>query len=395
MADRDRLTLHERTLHAIEESTNNEKLHDTVAQLARRFGQTAYAEIIHVLTSLEMSPHDAKVLWDAVWQYTETLSTRLARPVNLPMALHDYVTSVKHYIRHPKVMEVRSYEQMARAAIRDGLTGLYNTGYIREQVTWEVQKGKRYGGGGAIILFDLDSFKQCNDQYGHLAGDAVLRTFAACLLQYTRGTDVVGRYGGEEFLALLPSTTRSDALVVAERIRRAFAVTATQMPSGPPEGIQITTSGGIAEYRGGDTRTPEHLIEAADQALYLAKREGKNRVYLDLLYQDEVSPIPADMIQSIRPVEWASGAPKKTIGHHRFQVAVSIPVTVDQMLEVALTLPVSGDSITLSGNVIGVEADQSGVSQAVMRMVERDSMDWLLVEQLLSQDEAVRHRTTK
>lgn len=394
MIDRDRLTLHEQILYLIEENEDNAGLRAAVAHLARQRGATIYAELLYVLTSIEVQQHEAKALWDAAWEHTEKLAAQLDRPISITVGLHDYVTTVAPYLRRAKVVEVMRYEQMAHAAIRDGLTGLYNTGYIREQITWEAQKGKRYGTSGAILIFDLDFFKQCNDRYGHLAGDAVLRTFSACLLQQTRGTDVVGRYGGEEFVALLPSTNRIDALMVAERIRRAFETTPTLVPSGPSEGIWISTSGGITAYRGEDS-TPEQPIEAADQALYLAKRDGKNRVYLDLMCRDTVLPVPMRLVRSSRPAASADIEQMKTIGRPQFKVATSVPITVDQMLDLDLRLPVSGETVTLGGQVISAKPARNGTSQVVVRIVERQPMDWLWVNRFLCQEEVARQRGTK
>lgn len=161
---------------------------------------------------------------------------------------------------------------LAEASYRDGLTEIYNRRFIEDAVAKEFSRVQRYGGTLSIILFDLDNFKMINDTHGHLAGDEVLRSAAKCIGSGVRTTDTFGRYGGEEFMALLPATHIDGALILAERLR-------TQLSSTPVthSGLTVTVSVGVAEWKPRMQRY-ESLIKAADEALYQAKEQGRNCV---------------------------------------------------------------------------------------------------------------------
>lgn len=163
---------------------------------------------------------------------------------------------------------------LAEASSRDGLTGIYNRRYIEEAVAKEFGRVQRYGGALSLILFDLDNFKTVNDGHGHLAGDIVLRAAAKHIGDGIRQTDTFGRYGGEEFMAVLPATPIDGATILAERLRQRLA--ATPVIHGNLS-IPVTVSAGIAEVQPSMQRY-EHLIRAADQALYRAKADGRNCV---------------------------------------------------------------------------------------------------------------------
>jgi diguanylate cyclase (GGDEF)-like protein len=123
-----------------------------------------------------------------------------------------------------------------------------------------------------IAIFDLDHFKEINDTYGHLAGDRVIRTAVKLITQYSRQRDLVGRYGGEEFVLCLPESSAQDALETAERVRQAFVANLVTYKG---QSIAVTISAGIACRRAGESI--EQLLSRADRALYEAKHQGRNR----------------------------------------------------------------------------------------------------------------------
>ncbi len=193
----------------------------------------------------------------------------------------------------------RLYGELERQAITDGLTGLYNQRYFYDRLRQEFTRAQRLGTAFSLVMLDLDDFKLVNDHHGHQVGDEVLRGVARLLLGTLRsGVDLAARYGGEEFAVILPSvgpeaeaTSEANAALVAsvsaathdhlaagiaERIRAGldqaeFAVNGCENP------VRITLSGGVARFPG-DADDSEGLVRAADKALYLAKRLGKNRV---------------------------------------------------------------------------------------------------------------------
>jgi len=172
------------------------------------------------------------------------------------------------------LQKVRLIESLHRLATTDALTGLANRRHFMEQAEREFEHARRYFAPLSALMLDIDHFKQVNDTYGHAAGDAVLRMVAEVCAAALRKVDVIGRYGGEEFAALLPETRLKDAARVAERL--ALAV------SDLPFDIQgrllhVTVSVGVAEALGpGDTLA--RMIDRADQAMYRAKQAGRNRV---------------------------------------------------------------------------------------------------------------------
>jgi diguanylate cyclase (GGDEF)-like protein/PAS domain S-box-containing protein len=155
-------------------------------------------------------------------------------------------------------------------ATTDGLTGLNNHRAFQDFLELEIQKASRYGLLLALILIDVDNFKQYNDTYGHPAGDEVLRTVARILKETARDTDVVARYGGEEFVVVLPFTSEASAIAAAERFR-------AEIESAPWPKRAVTASFGVACVTP-ETSDRSQLIAEADAALYASKRNGRNRV---------------------------------------------------------------------------------------------------------------------
>ena len=159
----------------------------------------------------------------------------------------------------------------------DMLTGLLNRRAFMEKIRQEISRTQREKRPLSLIMADIDHFKRINDAYGHQAGDLVLQRFAEQLTASTRPYDFTGRYGGEEFIVCLPGTGRSGAGSIAERIRRQTEDMEIMLPdeSGP---IRITASFGTASHEEGPRVDVDLLIKRADEALYRAKRGGRNRV---------------------------------------------------------------------------------------------------------------------
>lgn len=168
----------------------------------------------------------------------------------------------------------RREAEVKQLAVVDPLTGLANRRSIMAELERELERSRRTEHPLAVIMLDLDHFKSVNDDYGHPAGDRVLCTVATVLRETVRTPDRVGRYGGEEFLVLLPDTGAEQAREVAERCRQRLADTPMVIGSGPP--IRIAASLGVSSGTGHDTAS--ELIKHADRALYEAKAAGRNQV---------------------------------------------------------------------------------------------------------------------
>jgi diguanylate cyclase (GGDEF)-like protein len=170
----------------------------------------------------------------------------------------------------------RLHRIVERQALVDGLTGLANRRQCEEALRAEVSRARRFGTPLSIVVGDLDDFKAVNDAHGHPVGDTVMREFAQILERSVRDVDVAARWGGEEFMLVLPGTDGEGALRLAQRIRDYVEGRTLLTPEGVP--VRITASFGVATHEPG--LEPEDLVAAADSALYEAKRAGKNRVSL-------------------------------------------------------------------------------------------------------------------
>jgi diguanylate cyclase (GGDEF)-like protein len=179
-----------------------------------------------------------------------------------------------------RILELQEQLLHAREALRqqathDGLTGLLNRSCILEILSNELARADREGKSVAVLMVDIDNFKPVNDTYGHLAGDAVLRELSGRMRSVIRRYDSVGRYGGEEFIVVLPGCDGPSAWLQAERVREAFAGRACQAGA---QSIPITCSIGVASHSAEFPPDSDALIRSADAALYSAKHLGRNRV---------------------------------------------------------------------------------------------------------------------
>jgi diguanylate cyclase (GGDEF)-like protein len=168
------------------------------------------------------------------------------------------------------------HEELERLSVTDRLTDLYNHGYLHQRLDEEMERCQRFEHEMSLIMLDIDDFKKFNDRYGHPKGDTVLKAVSGIIKQNLREIDVAARYGGEEFVIMLPETDIAGAVAVAERIRLSMA----QYPhitDEDGERVGQTVSLGVANFPT-NASTAAALVEAADQAMYRAKRARKNQV---------------------------------------------------------------------------------------------------------------------
>lgn len=164
--------------------------------------------------------------------------------------------------------------RLERLAVTDGLTGVFNHRRFQEAMQAELLRAERHRRPVSVLMVDVDYFKKVNDAMGHPAGDELLRRLAQVLGADLRQTDLIARYGGEEFAVILPETTKSEAMQVAERMRAAVEERINEGSTWP---TRVTVSIGVATFPD-DGKSGELIVSAADQAMYVAKRQGRNRV---------------------------------------------------------------------------------------------------------------------
>ncbi len=188
----------------------------------------------------------------------------------LQLDLHEANQALEAEIKLREGLEA----ELRLIATVDMLTGLYTRRHILETGELEEKRWRRHGGRLSLVLADIDHFKLVNDTYGHAVGDEVLKGFAEICRGAFRQTDFIGRFGGEEFLVVLPGTGLDDACAIAERLRFQTENGKVSVPSAK---IKITVSIGVSEMSGGDASL-EQAISRADEALYRAKARGRNRI---------------------------------------------------------------------------------------------------------------------
>jgi len=215
------------------------------------------------------------------------LETTEDKVEGLDAGADDYITKPINFAeleaRVKSLLRIKSLQdELERANTRlrhmsqtDGLTGVDNRRHIEERLTEMYEHAARLNEPLAVVMCDVDHFKSVNDTLGHQAGDAVLKQLAEVLRTSAREIDRVGRYGGEEFVVLLPGSNVEDAAAFAERVRRAVEATEFAYPGGT---VRRTLSAGVAAWPHPDVRHQEALVKAADDALYAAKEFGRNRI---------------------------------------------------------------------------------------------------------------------
>ncbi|HHT9125319.1 MAG TPA: diguanylate cyclase [Candidatus Brocadiia bacterium] len=201
-----------------------------------------------------------------------------------PYILHINATTIKNFdesilgytmIVRDVTEQERMREKLEELAITDGLTGTYNHKYFQERLDYEFERAKRYNTSLSLIMVDIDYFKNFNDQFGHQLGDEVLISLARLFKDNLRHIDIVARYGGEEFALILPNTEGKECFLLAERLR---TQTECYEIKGNVSPLRITISLGLATFNGTNLNNKVELIKASDDALYSAKRGGRNRV---------------------------------------------------------------------------------------------------------------------
>jgi len=223
---------------------------------------------------------EAQTAWEETHQANQQLQEANLKLQAANQKLQEYNRQLQ-----TQLAEIRSLqEQLREQAIRDSLTGCFNRRYLEETMEREFARAVREGYTVGVVMVDIDRFKAINDTFGHAVGDRIVMELGHSLQSLSRTGDIVCRYGGEEFLLLLPGLTAEVAVERAEQWRAAFA--ALELPTTGRK-IRLTISLGVAIYPI-DSEDSQEILRKADQALYLAKSNGRNRVELSSASRREI-----------------------------------------------------------------------------------------------------------
>jgi diguanylate cyclase (GGDEF)-like protein len=357
-----------------------ERLVEELSGLEQREGPVVYVELIYLLSHMRFEPDEAREQWEGVIRHRKELGAAVGYPMDLYVALVSYFVQVSRQLVNPKVIELRLFEETRASAYKDELTGLHNFRFFQEFLRWEVKRCERSGGEFSIAMGDLDNFKSYNDRFGHEVGNLALGAVGKVLQKIGRDQDVAVRYGGEEFVLIMPETSKEDAGRVANRVCEAIAELEV-WPADPTS--RVTMSIGVASYPA-DALASEGLIRCADRAMYTAKAKGKNQTQLYGANRRALPRIQVEVEGEIRVLE-AQSVPFHTLDISerglRFRAARSLPL--NSMVEFALNLPGQGQAIKAHGRVVRIQEAEDGGYQMALSIMDIDRREYVALTRYL------------
>jgi len=314
-------------------------------------GEYACKIILEVLTHLDFDTRTAVGHWREIVSHQQHLSAALGRPVNLPVTVCDYFHGLNQGIGFPKLIDLNEFEKIVHRNQRDFMTGLLNREAFEQAFRQEFARAVRHKRKLSLLFIDIDSFKKVNDEYGHMVGDTLLRSLGKVIAAGKRQEDLAARFGGDEFVMLLPDTKKNDALVLAERLR---ATVAAEKMDCEGKSLQVSLSCGGATFPD-DAADVGSLMQCADHALYRAKRGGKNSVRFHKLDSRNAARIPY-----VKQIKWKS---LREVSEAAI-LAESMDICADGILLV-------NNRAVQIGSVIEVDLDIAGENKAVQGRVVR------------------------
>lgn len=270
MTETDILDMQAKILSLLDDSYNH-KIRES--REAKADSLSFFSDVLSTFINLEFTEKQAIIHWKEILANYDKDSRRLGRKIGLHTAIVDYFTNLLKILESPFLVEQKLFEKTKKFAMVDSLTGTYNRRYMETCLKKEIMRCERYKKNASVCILDIDNFKNINDTYGHQTGDDILVNFASQIKKSIREEDVLCRYGGEEFLVILPETCINGAKNLAERIQNSIFTDPLL------KHYKITFSAGIASYPC-NGKTIEELISIADSFLYKAKKEGRNRIEL-------------------------------------------------------------------------------------------------------------------
>lgn len=337
------------------QSSDDDELIEKFNLLTKEHGSAIFQAIFHIYAGLELSPKVAEEYWREVLLLRRDMKNALKRDIDLIPAIYDFLAASENSLLNPRLIEEKSYAKVILETTHDGLTSLFNRQYFKEVLTQSIATAKRYDNDISMLFIDIDDFKQINDTHGHSTGDEVIQLVAQAIQGSKRDSDVAARFGGEEFVLMMPHTEGIKGYVCAERIRKRVEQIETGTPDNP---IRVTVSIGLASFPQ-NCKSAAELIKRADSALYLAKGAGKNTIsmykeekrrYVRVKYEEKIKITNLGFDES--PI-FSATSKDICIGGILFENSEPLPIGS----RIKVSVPIKDDSpLLLIGTVVRVEA---------------------------------------
>jgi diguanylate cyclase (GGDEF)-like protein len=291
-----------------------------VDKAVEKKGNSFYSGLLYNFTPEKFPEEKARALWQEILRHKYVISERLGRNIGIRVAALDYLENLKKIIKSPMIIPETEFAKTLKLSTTDSLTGLFNRRVILDELSETVREHKMKNMNFCLLMTDLDGFKKLNDTQGHQIGDLILQEVAQILRESTRENDMMGRYGGDEIICVLPATGKDEAKRIAARIRQ-------QMEKELKE-VKITLSIGMVEYPS-DAGTDEELISLADEALYRAKLFGGNAVSyfhnIILTYQqNDPQPKEVSCVGDFNRWNSKKGNMKFDAGIHQWKISLNL-----------------------------------------------------------------------
>ncbi len=297
----------------------------------------SFSALLGNFVHLECTEEIAARHWKMIMDRRDFLSGVLGRSVSLYTAIADYCSEPGGPLAAPLLVEGTAFQDTVRQAMVDGLTGIFNRRYLDINLRKEYNRCERWGKSLSLCMIDIDNFKKINDTKGHPFGDQVLMRVATVLKNTVRDEDVLCRYGGEEFLVVLPETDEIGAMVLAKRLY------AAARQDNFLSMHHVTFSAGLATYP--DIKTADGLLAAADRALYQAKYNGKDQFVTAIPERRQFGRFPYTWSLSViddRTRKELSGVTTLNVSLGGVQFACAAPYHVDMPLHLVFRNELNG-----------------------------------------------------
>jgi len=366
-----------------EDGVDREYLKNEIEMLAVPPNDEAFfSGLLELFIHLSVDEEEARLHWDKILENYDFLQQKLEHDTGLMVAIVDYFTNLNQVLNSPMLVEINVFKETEKMAMVDALTGIFNRRYFDLNLRKELRRAARYDKDMTIILIDVDNFKDVNDTKGHLFGDLALKNLAGLLTEVCREEDIVCRYGGEEFIFILPETTATGALIFAERFKKRLQDTAFFGEN------SITISGGIASYPYGGKNVVQ-LLENADKALYEAKIAGKDRIVTGASDNRRRDRFKLTWKLTCQPLDSSKGGKRQetytqnvSFGGVKIELDQEYPLDTRLLLDIEMP---NGD-ITIVGKTVWAKKEKSGVYTYGIRFLDLKSEQLQKMIQVLPSD---------